>query len=63
MHHIIIEPLCYAMGWLLVFIFTLGRIRPTEDTFRAKPMVMILGMIAWLALPSFVAISWRAIGS
>lgn len=61
--HIIIKPLSYAMGWLLVYTFTLGRVRPTEATFSEKPIVMLLGLLTWLALPSLIVILWRAIVS
>lgn len=57
----VIQPFIYGMGWLLVFVFTLGRVQPKKKAFYKYPVVGLLGVYAWCALPSVVVLSWRAL--
>jgi len=31
-------PLIYGMGWFLVFVFTLGKMRPKKEAFLQDPL-------------------------
>jgi hypothetical protein len=59
----IIEPICYGMGWLVLYVITLGYFRPSEKSFINKDLITMIGGFTWLAVPSVIAITWRAIGS
>jgi hypothetical protein len=59
--HEVVQPLIYGMGWLLVFVFTLGKIRPRKGEFYKTPLVGLLGVYAWCALPVALVLSWRAL--
>jgi hypothetical protein len=57
----IIRPPVFGMGWLLVIVATLGVVRPTKATFYKWPLVGLLGGYACLALPTIIAMTWRAL--
>jgi hypothetical protein len=58
--HEVVHPFAYGLGWLLVFVFTLGKVRPKKGAFFKTPLVGLLGIYAWCALPVVLVLSWRA---
>lgn len=46
----VIQPFIYGMGWLLVFVFTVGHVRPKKNAFYKYPIVGLLGVCTLGAL-------------
>ena len=58
----IIQPFIYGLGWFIVWLLTLGKVKSTKDTFYKYPFVGIIGLYAGCALPAVIVISLRYFG-
>ena len=55
----IIAPFIYGMGWLIVMLLSFGLIRPTKESFFKQPIVGLVGLYAWVAVPTAIALGYR----
>jgi len=58
----IIRPFIYGLGWLVVWIFTFGHIKPTKENFFKYLIVGVIGVYTGCALPVLVVIPLRYLG-
>ena len=56
----VIQPLVYGLGWAVVWLLTLGRIKPEEGKFYKYPIVGLLGIYAVCIAPPLIYVALRS---
>ncbi|AZR39530.1 hypothetical protein MTMN5_00047 [Marinobacter salarius] len=58
----VIQPFIYGIGWALVWLCTLGRVRPKEGAFYKYPIVGLLGIYTACVVPPLVYLGLKWLG-
>ncbi len=57
--HKVVHPIVYWIGWSVVYVLTLGRVRPSPQTRYTNRLVGLLGIYIACFLPAGIFVLYR----
>jgi len=56
----IVRPIIYWIGWGVIFLFTIGQVRPNPRTRRQYLLITLLGVYTACCLPAAAVFVYRS---